>query len=56
MKQYEEYIARYCRNGRHMPEEAREQAICREVEKYYRDENKPVAAPLKHEFICCSES
>ena len=56
MKQYEEFITRYCRTGRCTPEEAQQQAICREVEKYYRDENKPTAAPLKYEFICCSES
>ena len=56
MSDYEEYIARYCRTGRYTPEEAQQQAICREVEKSYMDENKPETDPLRHEFVCCSES
>lgn len=52
---YEEYIARYCRTGNYTPEEAMMQAICQEVEKCYREENR-ATAPLRHEFVCCSES
>ena len=55
MKQYEEYIARYCQAYGYTPEEAKKHALCREVEKYFSDKNK-AAVPLKHEFICCSES
>lgn len=55
MEQYEEYIARYCRTGRCTPEEARQHAVCRAVEKYHEDGDK-AAATLRHEFTCLSET
>ena len=55
MGRYEEYIIRCCRTGRYTPDEAREQAISREVEKYYEGEDK-TAPRIRHEFACLSES
>lgn len=55
MDRYGEYLARCTRTGRYTPEQVREQAICREVEKYYKsgDKEDPL---LRHRFVCCSES
>lgn len=36
MSRYEDYIQRLCRTGQYTPEQAREFAISREVEKYYQ--------------------
>lgn len=38
MSRYEEYIQRLCRTGQYTPEQARELALSREVEKYYQSE------------------
>lgn len=56
MSRYDDYIARYCRTGSCTPEAARKLAICREVEKYYNSEEEETETPLRHEFVCCSES
>ncbi|MCM1327291.1 MAG: hypothetical protein NC094_11985 [Bacteroidales bacterium] len=40
MGRYEDYIARLCRTGRYTPEEAKEFATCKEVEKYYQEEGE----------------
>ncbi len=55
MKQYEDYIARYCRTGRCTPEEAQQQAICKAVKEYYATEIGTTPT-LRHEFNCLSES
>ncbi len=55
MSRYKEYLDRYSQARRCTPEEAREQAICREVKKYYEGEDKETNT-LHHEFVCCSES
>lgn len=45
MSSYDEYIARLCRTGKYTEEEAREFALSKEVEKYYREpELRKVAA------------
>lgn len=55
MSRYEDYIANMCRNGKYTPEQARQSAISRAVEKYY--ETEPETAPrLRNEFNCLSES
>lgn len=38
MSRYEYYINRLCRTGRYTPEQAKELALSREVEKYYKSE------------------
>lgn len=38
MSKYDDYITRMCRTGTYKPERARETAISREVEKYYRED------------------
>ena len=55
MERYKEYLARCTRTSRHTPEQVQEQAICREVEKYYESENKGEPL-LRHKFVCCSEN
>lgn len=55
MSRYEDYIARCCRSGRQTMEQAKEQAISREVEAYYDDEDRQQTL-VHHEFVCCSES
>lgn len=42
MSRYEEYIQRLCRKGRYTPEQARELALSREVEKYYQSERERI--------------
>ncbi len=54
MSRYEEYITRCCRIGRCTPDQAREQAVSREVQAYYEAESKE-QPPVHHQFICCSE-
>lgn len=55
MGDYDEYIERYCQKHGCMPEEAKQHALCREVEKYYRGKSKPIDL-IRSEFACCSES
>lgn len=42
MSRYEEYIQRLCRTGQYTPEQAREFALSREVEKYYQSEGNQI--------------
>lgn len=37
MSSYDDYITRLCRTGKYTEEEAREFALSKEVEKYYRE-------------------
>lgn len=55
MRKYEEYITRLCRSGRYTPEQARRQAISREVEEYYKTTSE-TAPRLRSEFNCLSET
>lgn len=55
MSRYDEYIQRMCRNGKYTPDQARQQALSREVKKYYETENE-TAPKLRHEFNCLSET
>lgn len=55
MSRFEEYIQRLCRNGKITLEEAKQQAISREVKEYYETESMTAPA-LKHEFNCLSEA
>lgn len=55
MSRYDEYIARICKNGKYVPEQARQSAISREMAKYYATE--PETAPrVRIEFNCLSET
>lgn len=55
MSKYEEYITRLCSGGRYTPDQARSQAISREVEKYYKTESE-TAPRLRSKFNCLSEA
>lgn len=37
MSSYDDYITRLCRTGKYTEEEARELALSKEAEKYYRE-------------------
>lgn len=39
MSRYEDYINRMCRTGTYKPEQARELALRKEVEKYYQSKD-----------------
>ncbi len=55
MSRYEEYVTRCCRTGRCTPDQAREQAVSKEVQAYYESENQQQNA-IHHEFTCLSEN
>lgn len=42
MSRYEKCIQRLCRTGRYTPEQARELALSREIEKYYQSEGDQI--------------
>lgn len=44
MSRYEEYIQRLCQNGKYTPEQAKELALSREVEKHYQSEGDRTTA------------
>lgn len=39
MSRYDDYITRLCRTGNYTPEQAKELALSKEVEKYYKSED-----------------
>lgn len=55
MGRFEEYVRRCCRGNNRTPEEVRELAISREVERSYEVE-AGLESPLHVEFTCSSES
>lgn len=55
MGRFEEYVRRCCKAGNYTPEEVREMAISKEVERSYEIE-AGLEKPLHVEFMCCSGS
>lgn len=55
MSSYEKYIQRLCCSGKYTPEQARELAISRAVEEFYR-RNGESDALIHYEFRCCCEA
>ncbi len=37
MSRYDDYIARLCRTGQYTPKQAKELALSKEVERYYKE-------------------
>lgn len=55
MSSYDDYIARMCRTGKYTENEAREFALSKEVEKYYRESESGKVVAEKSTYLPLGE-